>query len=240
MSKMFLIATATICLTGCMTLPDRDGGAAATVKEEKFVCDRSDSVRVGFAKDEAVLNSAGMTATLRQQPAGSGFLYSGEGHEIRGKGPELTWRKPDGQIRGCREEKWAMSQPQIQPPGPPTTLAGTKWQLVHFQSSDDSIGTRVPPAVERYSLEFLADGKAALQLDCNRARSMWKAEPSSPTGGSLSLGMAPMTRAMCQPGALDTQIASDLTRIRSYTFRGEFLGLALEADAGIYLWKRAD
>jgi heat shock protein HslJ len=86
-------------------------------------------------------------------------------------------------------------------------------------------------------LEFMPDGSAALQLDCNRARSMWKAEPSSPTGGGLTMGPGPMTRAACQPGAMDSQIARDLTNIRSYTFRGEFLGLALYADAGIYLWK---
>ena len=236
MTRYFLLAVASVSLTGCMTYGDTAETAPAA-EAQNFTCDRSDSVRIAFAGDKAMLTAGGTTATLMQEPTGSGFSYRGEGHDIRGKGPELTWTKPDGQTRSCREEKWAMSQPQIQPPAPPTELAGTKWQLVHFQSSDDAIGTKVPPAVERYVLEFMPDGNAALQLDCNRARSMWKAEPSSPTGGELTMAPGPMTRAACQPGAMDTQIARDLSNIRSYTFRGEFLGLALQADAGIYLWK---
>ena len=203
MTRYFLLAVASVSLTGCMTYGDTAETAPAA-EAQNFTCDRSDSVRIAFAGDKAMLTAGGTTATL---------------------------------MRSCREEKWAMSQPQIQPPAPPTELAGTKWQLVHFQSSDDAIGTKVPPAVERYVLEFMPDGNAALQLDCNRARSMWKAEPSSPTGGELTMAPGPMTRAACQPGAMDTQIARDLTNIRSYTFRGEFLGLALQADAGIYLWK---
>lgn len=129
-----------------------------------------------------------------------------------------------------------MQQPQIQPPVP--TLAGSKWRLVHFQSSDDAIGTKVPPSVERYTMEFMADGNVALQLDCNRAGSTWEAASSSARGGSLALKGGPMTRAMCQPGAMDTQIARDLSRVRSYTFDGNRLSLALEADAGIYVWER--
>jgi heat shock protein HslJ len=237
---MILVSTAALTLSACMTASGEGDTSAASATAQNFICDRSDSARIAFAGDKAMLTAGGTTATLMQQPTGSGFLYSGEGHEIRGKGPELTWKKPDGAMRSCREEKWAMSQPAIQPPAPPTTLGGTKWQLVHFQSSDDAIGTKVPPSVERYTLHFSSDGSAALQLDCNRAMSQWKAEPSSPTGGGLNMSGGPMTRAMCQPGAMDTQIARDLACIRSYTFRGEFLGLALEADAGIYLWKQAE
>ncbi|MDX2209554.1 MAG: META domain-containing protein [Sphingopyxis sp.] len=239
MNQKWMIGAAPLLLAACMGSYGEPGvtGGASFAEAQNFVCDRSDSARIAFGEGKALLTAGGATAMLTAQPTGSGYLFKGEGHEIRGKGYELTWKKPDGQMRSCREEKWAMSQPQIQPPAPPTALAGTKWQLVHFQSSDDSIGTKVPPSVERYTLEFKDDGSAALQLDCNRAMSQWKAEPSSPTGGGLSMGPGPMTRAMCQPGAMDTQIARDLANIRSYTFRGELLGLALQADAGIYLWK---
>jgi heat shock protein HslJ len=230
MNKVVLGAMLPMALAGCVT--DSQPSASA----QNFICDRSDSVGIAFADERAVLTFAGGTATLDQQPTGSGFRYVGSGHEIRGKGYELTWTKPDGATRSCREEKWAMQQPQIQPPVP--TLAGSKWRLVHFQSSDDTIGTKVPPSVERYNMEFMADGSVALQLDCNMARAMWDATNSTPRGGSFALRGGPMTRAMCQPGALDTQIASDLSKVRSYTFDGNRLGLALEADAGIYLWER--
>lgn len=230
MRNLALIAFAPLALAGCMT------GSETTETAMNFVCDRSDSVAVAFGESGAMLTFAGGTAKLSQQPTGSGFRYKGQGHEIRGKGMELTWTKPDGASRSCREEKWAMQQPQIQPPV--QTLAGSKWRLVHFQSSDDAIGIKVPPSVERYNIEFMADGNVALQLDCNRARSTWEATSPSTRGGSLALKAGPMTRAMCQPGAMDTQIARDLERVRSYTFDGNRLGLALEADAGIYLWER--
>ena len=48
-----------------------------------------------------------------------------------------------------------------------------------------------------------------------------------------------MTRAMCQQGALDSRLARDLARIRSFTLKQDRLFLALEADAGIYEFKRS-
>lgn len=236
MRALYTLAAIPMALSACVAGTDQTAPDVASVERVNFVCDRSDSVSVSFAGDKAVLTVAGNTATLQQQPSGSGFRYSGEGHDIRGKGPELTWTKPDGTTRSCREEKWAMQQPQIQPPVP--TLAGSKWRLVHFQSSDDAIGTKIPPNVEGYEMEFLSDGRVMLKLDCNRASAQWQAVPSSPAGGSLMLKGGPMTRAMCQPGAMDAAIAQDLGRVRSYTFRGNTLGLALEADSGIYLWER--
>jgi len=118
-------------------------------------------------------------------------------------------------------------------------LAGTAWRLIHFGASDDAIGTVVPPRIERYTLRFSPDGALAAQLDCNRAMGRWQAAPSSTSGGSLKISAAAMTRAFCGQGALDTRIAADFERVRSYTIAGGNLSLALEADAGIYLWAPA-
>lgn len=116
-------------------------------------------------------------------------------------------------------------------------LPGTSWQLVQFQSMDDSIGTKAPPNPEKYVLTFASDGSLSAQLDCNRLVGKWEAQPSSPTGGGLTIGGGGMTRAMCQPGAMDSVIARDLAFVRSYTIRGTELHLALQADGGIYSWK---
>jgi heat shock protein HslJ len=175
---------------------------------------------------------------MESQPVASGFAYAGGGQAIRGKGSELTWTKADGTIRTCREQGSAMAQPQVQPPA--MVIAGTQWTLVSFQSSDDSIGTLVPPNPDRYTLDFGADGTLAARLDCNRATGAWKASNASPTGGSLAITGGAMTRAMCGPGAMDSRIAADLRRIRTYTLRGDRLFLALEADAGIYEFRRSD
>jgi heat shock protein HslJ len=230
MRQIIFGALLPLTLVGCVTDSETTGTA------QNFICDRSESVKIAFPKGKSILTFSGGIATLDQQPTGSGFHYSGQGHDIRGKGYELTWTKPDGATRSCRDEKWAMQQPQTEPPAP--TLAGSKWRLVHFQSMDDATGKKIPPAIERYNIEFMTDGSLALQLDCNRARASWTATPSSPSGGGLALSSGPMTRAMCQPGAMDTQIARDLARVRSYTFEGTRLSLALEADSGIYIWER--
>lgn len=236
MRALVLIAATPLLLAGCVAGAEQSSPDVAAAEPVNFICDRSDSVSVSFAGENAVLSANGQSAKLQQQPSGSGFRYTGEGHDIRGKGHELTWQKPDGAVRSCREKKWAMQQPQIQPPM--QTLAGSIWQLVHFQSSDDAVGTKIPPSVERYTIEFMSDGRAALQLDCNRATAQWEAVPSSASGGALTFKGGPMTRAMCQPGAMDNIIAQDLGRVRSYTFQGNRIGLALEADSGIYLWER--
>jgi heat shock protein HslJ len=118
-------------------------------------------------------------------------------------------------------------------------LENTRWRLVHFQSSDDAIGTVIPPRVERYTMAFGADGRLELQLDCNRASAAWTSDAAGGQGGSLSIRAGAVTRAACGPGALDTRIAADLARVRSYVIADGNLALALEADAGIYLWEPA-
>lgn len=225
-----------LVLFGLMAALTACAATSSTERKVTFLCDRGQTVNVTFADGIAHLAGEGMSADLTQQRVASGIHYTGGGHDLRGKGPELTWTDPTGTVRQCRDQEWAMRQPQIAEPIP--TLAGTSWQLVHFQSSDDAIGTVVPPAVERYRLRFTADGTLALQLDCNRASARWEAVPSGSRGGTLSLTAGPMTRAMCQPGAMDMRIAQDTVHIRSYTLVGDRLNLALEADAGIYVWQR--
>jgi len=45
---------------------------------------------------------------------------------------------------------------------------------------------------------------------------------------------------MCGPGAIDSRLARDLGYVRSYTLLPDGrLSLALQADAGIYLWAPA-
>lgn len=126
--------------------------------------------------------------------------------------------------------------PQIQPTAP--AIRGTQWTLVRFQSSDDAIGSVVPPNVARYTFDFQPDGTLVMQLDCNRARGRWQETSQSAGGGTLTLMGGPMTRAACPPGAIDTQIARDLARLRSYMIRDNHLFLALEADGGIYEFVR--
>lgn len=118
-----------------------------------------------------------------------------------------------------------------------TSLAGTSWRLVEFQSSDDAIGTLRPTDPDRYTLELAEGGALAMRLDCNRGSGSWGATPSGPDGGALSLGPLAVTRAFCPPPSLGDQIARHAEYVRSYLLRDGRLYLSLMADGGIYVWE---
>jgi len=122
-------------------------------------------------------------------------------------------------------------------PEPPANLAGTSWRLVYFQPSGAGANPVVPPRVERYTLDFGADGTLALRLDCNRATARWQAIPSG--RGALSVTAGAMTRAFCGDDALDGRIAQDLEKIRSFKVEDGRLFLSLDAGAGTYVWRSA-
>ncbi|MFC3100831.1 META domain-containing protein [Altererythrobacter lauratis] len=128
-------------------------------------------------------------------------------------------------------------RPQVQEPL--VDLRGTSWQLVNFQSSDDDIGTLVPPNREGYTLTLNADGTASLRLDCNRASSRWTADPVAARSGAITFEPGAMTRAFCGEAAMDTRIAADLPNLRSWVIADGDLYLALIADGGIYRWTPA-
>jgi len=120
-------------------------------------------------------------------------------------------------------------------PEPRVNLAGTSWRLVYFQPPEPGSNPVVPPRVERYILDFGADGMLALGLDCNRATARWAVIPSGRDTMSVTAGA--MTRAFCGDGALDERIAQDLEKIRSFKVEDGRLFLTLEAGAGTYVWR---
>ncbi len=226
-------------LAGCATYGDETVAPPTEAVEASFMCGVGKRLDVTFTGEKAAVKVGANTYNLVQQPTGSGYSYSGDSHSLRGKGKDATWTEPNGEELSCFEFDPA-NPPQVQPPvSPPITrgLPGTSWRLVQFQSSDDSIGTKIPPNPEKYVLTFASDGSLSAQLDCNRLAGKWEAQPSSPTGGGLTISGGAMTRALCQPGAMDSTIARDMGYIRSYTIRGTQLHLALQADAGIYSWE---
>jgi heat shock protein HslJ len=119
----------------------------------------------------------------------------------------------------------------------PVALAGTSWQLVSFQSMDDSQGTTAVDDSGKYTLTFSEDGKAALRLDCNRGIGSWESTPSADgSSGTLKFGPLAVTRALCPPPSLGEKLARDLDYVRSYLLKDGRLYLSLMADAGIYEW----
>ncbi|HEY7285481.1 MAG TPA: META domain-containing protein [Vicinamibacterales bacterium] len=107
-------------------------------------------------------------------------------------------------------------------------LTGTSWQLVKFQSMDDTSLT--PDDRTKYTIEFAADGQLIARIDCNRGHGTWKSSGPS----QIEFGPLALTRAQCPPGSLHDQIVRQWGNIRSYVIRDGHLFLALKLDSGIY------
>ncbi|WP_216920812.1 META domain-containing protein [Synechococcus sp. CCAP 1479/9] len=122
------------------------------------------------------------------------------------------------------------------PQNPP--LQGTSWQLVGIQSMDDAQGLKRPQDASRYTLSLQADGRAVLQLDCNRATGSWQVEPSTdPGNGGFRFGPLASTKALCPAPSLGEPLARQLPYVRGYLLRDGRLNLSLLADGGILIWE---
>ncbi len=114
------------------------------------------------------------------------------------------------------------------PESAPEGLAGTSWKLVRFQGGDEKILTPDDPS--KYTLEFLADGKLAARIDCNRGTGTWTSEGPN----QLELGPLGLTRMACPPSPVSDRILKDWSYVRSYVLKDGRLFVSLMADGGIY------
>lgn len=117
----------------------------------------------------------------------------------------------------------------IPPPlaaGSAADLGGRTWSWKGTQFSDDK---RVAPdAPERYTLEFLAEGRVQLRADCNRGGARFE------TGANRALQISPAatTKMGCPPGSSDTEFLRELALVSTYRFVDGDLVLMLRADTG--------
>jgi hypothetical protein len=109
---------------------------------------------------------------------------------------------------------------------------------------DHSLGTVRPTEPSRDTLEFGADGRAAVRLDGNRGSATCKAQPAAHSerhraSGQLLLGPLASTRARCAPDSLAPHLASGWPFVPGYVIESDRLHLSLMADAGILTWVQA-
>ena len=96
---------------------------------------------------------------------------------------------------------------------PSAGLAGTSWQLVKFQGSDDT--TLTPDDRAKYTVEFAAGGRLNARVDCNQGRGTWQSSGSN----QIEFGPLALTRAKCPTGSLHDQIVKQWGNIRWYVIR---------------------
>lgn len=118
-----------------------------------------------------------------------------------------------------------------------STLEGTSWQLVEFQSMDDAQGTSRPAKPENYTITFGKDGQLSAKLDCNRGVGSWKNEISNATGGSLAIGPLGVTKMLCPAPSMGNMLEKQLGYVRSFIVKDDKLYMSLMADGGIIAWE---
>jgi len=68
-----------------------------------FTCDAGQQIKAHFAPYKAVLEVQDESVDLAQQPTADGYLYTGGGHSLRGKGYEAMWTDAKGAVHHCRD-----------------------------------------------------------------------------------------------------------------------------------------
>lgn len=126
------------------------------------------------------------------------------------------------------------------PPATPVKLDDTRWTLVAFAPAAGGTGEIRPARPDQYRLEFLAAGRLAAQIDCNRGSGTWQSTATPAHGVGLKLGPLALTRMMCPPDPLGQRLLQDVENVASWRMVDGRLYLDLLGNAGSYVWKRAE
>jgi len=97
------------------------------------------------------------------------------------------------------------------------------WQRTEY--SDDTTVTAPDPS--KYTVSFQADGRLALQVDCNRGTGTYTLD-----GPQLTITPGATTLIACGPGSQDQVFLQNLRDVATYVFDGESLVLNLKVDSG--------
>lgn len=101
----------------------------------------------------------------------------------------------------------------------PSALGGATWQ---WQTAGNG-------ASDRYTLQFMDDGRVVVRADCNRGSGRYTADAN----GTLTLTPIALTKMGCPAGSLDKVFVRDLGEVSGYRFEGEMLRLALRSGGSM-------
>lgn len=112
-------------------------------------------------------------------------------------------------------------------------LSGTLWRLVEIQSMNDAVDR--PDNPSRFTLQFQADGRAAIEAGCNRGTGKWIVD-----GSQLRFSPIASTKVMCPPGSISEKYLAQFQWVRSYVVENGHLFLATMADGSIIEFEPLD
>ena len=104
-------------------------------------------------------------------------------------------------------------------------LTGIVWQWQGTAMSDDSqVKIKFP---DRYTVEFLANGKVQMRADCNKGGGTYVID-----GASLTMEVAAKTKIKCRADSKSNLFIKQLNHAVTYVMDGDQLVINLFADAG--------
>jgi heat shock protein HslJ len=86
-------------------------------------------------------------------------------------------------------------------------------------------------ATDRYTVEFIADGRVQVRADCNRGAGRYTAERD----GRMSVTQIALTKMGCGAGSLDAQFARQLGEVERYRVERDALQLMLRGGGTMTL-----
>ena len=106
----------------------------------------------------------------------------------------------------------------------PSPLSGV-WQLHRFEyMSGKTVNVDQP---DRYTLEFLSDGKVRVKADCNSGTGTYTV-----SGDRLAIENVGLTKMACAAGSPSDQFVQGLSNAISYVLDGAELTISMRYDAG--------
>jgi heat shock protein HslJ len=104
-------------------------------------------------------------------------------------------------------------------------LVGYVWMWLEFLENNDTVTHPNMPG--NYTLEFMPDGKVAVQADCNRANGTYTVNSSQ-----LDIEIMATTLAACPEGSLADEYLQLLNDAVAYIREGDLLFIDIMMDAG--------
>jgi len=121
----------------------------------------------------------------------------------------------------------------------PSSLTGTSWRLIGYDSYESGSERGKPAPGETHKITFEPGGRLVVQLACNRGVGGWKASQREPDRGGLEISPLDISRTRCAGAGME-RIQDDLEYVGSYVIKADGeLVLNLRADSGNLIWKRA-
>ena len=107
----------------------------------------------------------------------------------------------------------------------PTEMLGVEWQL-HSVLESEPAAQSVIPDPQRYTIQFTAEGTAAIRADCNDALGNYTVQ-----GSSMTITLGPATLAFCGEDSGDQLYMAALGQVSSYALSEFGMQLAVGDDA---------